>query len=131
MKLSVETEDGTVYEAKCSNRTWQCAADRFRFERKFGVSTMALQAWQEAAPQEDENGEMTLTVSQVSDEALRLMREEHLLFFIVCELHRRVDGGLPPFDELAESVVDYEIDMSDEQEGGLPDPSSAVEIADG
>lgn len=126
MRLSIETEDGTVYEAKCSDRTWQCAADRFRFERHFGVSTMALQAWQEAAPEEDENGEMKLTVSQVSDEALRLMREEHLLFFIVCELHRRVDGGLPPFGELIDHVVDYEIDVSDE---GESDPSSAVEIA--
>lgn len=122
MKLSIETTDGTIYESEASERTWMCAADRFKFERYFNVSTMALQAWQEASPTEDEDGEPVLLLREISEEALKLMREEHLLFFVHRELHRQVDGGLPSFEEIREDVVSYELDLSDEEGGADPSP---------
>lgn len=119
MKLSIEMEDGTRYEAEAKDKTWQCLADRVRFQKRFGVNPVVLQAWQEAAP-DGEDDESTV-LSRLSDDALRYMQEEHLVFFMWCELNRRVDGGLPKFEEVLEGAVDYEIDVSDE---GSADPSS-------
>lgn len=122
MKLSIEMEDGTVYESKASDRTWQCLADRVRFQKRFGVNPVVLQAWQEAAP-DDEDDESTV-LSRLSDEALRYMQEEHLVFFMHAELNRQVDGGLPSFDEVLENAIDYEIDVSDEPDEVDANPSS-------
>lgn len=129
MRLSIETTDGTVYESKASDRTWMCAADRFKFERHFNVSTIALQAWQEASPEEDEDGDAVLTLTSVSEEALKLMREEHLLFFVHRELHRQVEGGLPSFEEIRDDVVSYDLDLSDEEGGADPSPEQATPAA--
>lgn len=109
MHVSMEMVDGTVYEAVANPKTFNGMATKAAFKKQFGVPQIVMSLWAKAM------GPDGLDLSQLSDDQVGHLDEQHLAFMVWCELRRRLDD-VPdgPWDELVELIVDIEIDSSSE-----------------
>lgn len=127
MKVSMELEDGTVYEAKANEKTFNGLATKSAFKKQFSVPPLVTSLWSQvlvddddAEPDDDGKQPKKLDLSAVPPEHLQYMDEQHLAFMVWLELKRRRDD-LPnlPWDKLVERIVDVEVDFSDDESGPI------------
>lgn len=108
MKLSMEFEDGTVVSAEANPKTFMGLATKRAFKRQFDVPPVVLSLMGHAF---DDDGNLN---AELSDEQLQHIDEEYMAFIVWLELCRRSDD-MPDgdWDEIADRIVDVEIDQSE------------------
>lgn len=125
MKIKMELDDDTVYEATANPKTFNGLATKSAFKKQFGVPPIVLSLMGEVFVEDDEgksdgdddeDAKVHLDLSAIAPEHLQYIDEEYLAFLVWMELKRRCDD-LPddPWDKLVERIVDVVIDTSDDK----------------
>lgn len=104
MRLKMELDDGSVYEADANPKTFMGMASKSLFKKQFGVPAIVMSVWANAF---DADGQLA---ADLPADQLQWLDDEYLAFLVWLELARRVELPAGDWDDIVTRVVGVEID---------------------